>query len=262
MAKSKPKAASIGQILEQRRKELGLSIEDIQASTKISGRHIVALENDDYGKIPGEAYVRGFIRLYAETVGLEGGPLLAQYKRLSGAYDEPETLAEKRDPLDRDLVKKPRSKWWILALVAAVLLLILGYLGWLGRGTPSPKPPKAKPIATPDKDKSNSTTTPKPPETAPQPTSVSVTLTVVEADCWVEVTTDGKLDYTGTMKVGQVKTWRAQSSIYLFAASGRRLKVLYNNQDLGVIDPAGEPIKKTFTLQGVQDGGTAPAPQQ
>lgn len=246
--------ASVGQILQQRRKELGLSIQDVQVKTRISSKFLMALENDDFGKIPGEAYVRGFLRLYAENLGIDSNALIAQYGREVGGVEE-ETLAEKTEPLERDLVKRPRSKWWILAAVAAVTLLLLGYLGWLGRGTPRPKPPKPKPIAAPEKEKPSSTkgeekkTVP-----PPAPTGVNLTLSVVDTDCWLEVKADGQPVYSGTMKVGESKSWHGEKSIYLNAASGRRLKVVFNNQDLGLLNQTGEPVQKTFTPQGVQEG--------
>lgn len=246
--------ASVGQILQQRRKELRLSIEDVQARTKISSKHITALENDDFDKIPGEAYVRGFLSLYADELGIDNKALVAQYKReVEGIEEEEVTLAEKTEPLERDLVKRPRSKWWILAVVAAVALIVLGYLGWLGRGTPRPKLPKPKPIAVPEKEKPPSTKEEEKPPSPPAPTGVNLVLTVIDTDCWLEVTTDGKVDYSGTMRVGESRTWQAQNSIYLFAASGRRVKAVFNKQDLGLLNQTGEPVKKTFTPQGVQD---------
>lgn len=249
--------ASVGQILQQRRKELGLSIEDVQARTKISSKHIIALENGDFGKIPGEAYVRGFLRLYADDLGIESKALVAQYKReVEGIEEEEVTLAEKTEPLERDLVKRRHSKWWILAAVAAVALLVLGYLGLLGRGAPRSEPPKPKPITVPEKEKAPSAeekekeATPPP----PAPSGVNLTLSVVDNDCWMEVKTDGNLVYSGTMKVGETQSWRAEKTIYLFAASGRRLKAIFNNQDLGLLNQTGESVKKTFTLQGIQEG--------
>lgn len=248
--------ASVGQIIQQKRKELGLSIEDVQVKTKISAKHIIAIENDDFEKIPGEAYARGFLRLYADSLGIDSSALVAQYKReAEGIEEEEATLAEKTEPLERDLVKKPRSKWWILAAVAAVALLVLGYLGLLGRGTPRSEPPK--PIVAPEKEEQKEPEKeekPSPPAPAPAPSGVNLTLSVVDTDCWMEVKTDDQLVYSGTMKVGETKSWRAEKSIYLFAASGRRIKAIFNNQDLGFLNETGEPIKKTFTTQGIQEG--------
>lgn len=68
----------VGQVLRQRREDLGLSLDDIQAKTKIRKRYIQALEDGDWSILPGEVYGRGFIRSYAEAMELDGFALLKQ----------------------------------------------------------------------------------------------------------------------------------------------------------------------------------------
>ncbi|MDI3317297.1 MAG: DUF4115 domain-containing protein [Bacillota bacterium] len=79
---------SVGTILRQRREELGLSLEEVQARTKIRSRYLDALERGDYGLLPGEVYVRGFLRAYGEAMGLDPQMLLERYQREVGSTSE------------------------------------------------------------------------------------------------------------------------------------------------------------------------------
>ncbi|MDI3299048.1 MAG: DUF4115 domain-containing protein [Bacillota bacterium] len=81
---------SVGSILRRRREEMGLSLEEVQARTKIRIRYLDAIERGDYELLPGEVYVRGFLRAYAEALELDPRPLLEQYRREVAALASPE----------------------------------------------------------------------------------------------------------------------------------------------------------------------------
>ncbi len=66
--------------LREARLSLGLSLDDLQISTKIQKRYLQALEEGNYSIIPGPFYVRAFIKQYAEAVQLDPEELFAEYK--------------------------------------------------------------------------------------------------------------------------------------------------------------------------------------
>ncbi len=61
----------LGNRLKEAREEKGMSLDDLQAATKIQKRYLTALEEGNYDIIPGKFYVRAFIKQYAEAVGLD-----------------------------------------------------------------------------------------------------------------------------------------------------------------------------------------------
>ena len=71
--------ADIGDKLKSAREAKGLSIQDIEKATKIQSRYLEAIENNEFDKLPGDFYVRAFIRQYAQVVGLDGKELLSDY---------------------------------------------------------------------------------------------------------------------------------------------------------------------------------------
>lgn len=71
--------ADIGQNLKAAREARGLTIENIEEKTKIQRRYLTAIENGEFEKLPGDFYVRAFIKQYAEVVGLNGNELLNDF---------------------------------------------------------------------------------------------------------------------------------------------------------------------------------------
>lgn len=66
----------LGRILREKRESLGLSLDDVEDKTKIRKRYVEALESGDWSVLPGRVYARGFVRSYAEVLGLDGVELL------------------------------------------------------------------------------------------------------------------------------------------------------------------------------------------
>ena len=64
--------AKIGRILERTRQDRGLSLQDAERATKIRKRYLEGLERDDYTVLPDAVYAQGFLKTYANFLGLDG----------------------------------------------------------------------------------------------------------------------------------------------------------------------------------------------
>jgi cytoskeleton protein RodZ len=73
--------ASPGKTLAAARAGLNLSVGDVSQQIKYNVKQIVAIESDDYAKLPGTTFVRGMIRSYAKLVQIDPEPLLADLGR-------------------------------------------------------------------------------------------------------------------------------------------------------------------------------------
>jgi hypothetical protein len=69
----------IGNSLREARERQGLGYPEIELATKIRGKYIRALEEEDFTAIPGDAYIRGFLRTYADYLGLDGEVYVDEY---------------------------------------------------------------------------------------------------------------------------------------------------------------------------------------
>jgi hypothetical protein len=70
---------SIGQMLKAARERRQISISDVTAATKMTSAFVEAIEADNFDALVAPIYARGFIKLYAECVGLDPMPLLKQF---------------------------------------------------------------------------------------------------------------------------------------------------------------------------------------
>jgi cytoskeleton protein RodZ len=142
----------VGKKLREARTRRKLTLDEVEAATKIRGRYLRALENEDWDQLPGDTYARAFIRTYGRLVGLDGDRLAEEQRRSRGAARPGERLP-RVDPKPRRVTRKRRSRprvpsGAIAALVTAlvvVALLIVGLsAGGSGDGDDSP-PHRAKP---------------------------------------------------------------------------------------------------------------------
>jgi hypothetical protein len=76
---SLPRDLTVGGRLRHERELLGMSIEEISRATRIPVPSLERLEADRFDDLPGEVFVRGFVRAYARTLDLDADEILAQY---------------------------------------------------------------------------------------------------------------------------------------------------------------------------------------
>lgn len=92
--------SDLGELLKKAREQSGLSLDDIQESTKIRKRYLEAIETGDYKVLPGTFYVRAFVKTYAETLGLNADDVLRLYRH--------EMPAAPPEPTIEPMIKQPR----------------------------------------------------------------------------------------------------------------------------------------------------------
>lgn len=80
----------LGDIFKKRRKELNISLKEVETATSIRMNYLSAIEEGDYTKLISPIYAQGFVKQYAGFLGLDGEDLVRNYNHLflqSGAHD-------------------------------------------------------------------------------------------------------------------------------------------------------------------------------
>jgi cytoskeleton protein RodZ len=72
--------AEIGETLRDARMRARIDVSEIEAKTKIRAKYLRALENEEWGLLPGPTFVKSFLRTYAQALGLDGKALVEQYR--------------------------------------------------------------------------------------------------------------------------------------------------------------------------------------
>jgi Helix-turn-helix domain len=109
----------LGTWLAEHRRQSGRSLAELAARTRIRQFYLQALEEENFDQIPGEAYLLGFLRLYADALGLSPAEALARYRRL----EIPGSPAVEPVPEQVPLPRHKSPKWQRFGLLATVLIL-------------------------------------------------------------------------------------------------------------------------------------------
>src|SRR6266550_4481512 len=83
--------SNFGSTFKKGRESKGISLDRIAAETRISTRFLLAIENEEFNLLPGGIFNRGFVRTYAEKVGLDPDQAVADYERLVQVHEPLET---------------------------------------------------------------------------------------------------------------------------------------------------------------------------
>lgn len=261
---------TIGQQLRSARERKKISLETAAQATKIKGEYIAALEANQFDRIEAPVYVRGFLRIYADYLGLEARLLVNQFVSLKSA--EPAALVEPPKPIIHRPIGKtstsvlpepqtPLSPTLLLALlgvVVGVLVLIWGIWAVFG-GTTQPKnhskttdKPAVKTAGsgTPAKAAVESYMKPKgvgPVLIIEQPRAPAHSLTLrADEPCEVTVTVDGAVLFRGNMPRNEVRKFDAGRTIKIKVNDGNAIRAWYDQKDLGKLGRRREQIEKQF----------------
>lgn len=125
-----------GETLRREREARGIALETITQVTKISNRHLRALEQEQFRTLPGGVFNKGIVRGYARVVGLDENEWVGRYLsayRLSGSLPEEESDWEQfaeNTSLSRKTPEGRRPEMRLRWTGVVVLLLLLAGLSW------------------------------------------------------------------------------------------------------------------------------------
>jgi hypothetical protein len=129
----------IGEVLKRTRTRHEIDIRTVEQETKIRIKYLRALENEEWDVLPGPAYARGFLRTYAQFLGLDGEALIDEYRRTVEAGQGADHAYAFGEPvLERRMRPggEPRGPWRGRAMaIAALLVVVAGVLLVLGLGS-------------------------------------------------------------------------------------------------------------------------------
>lgn len=127
------KHVEIGKKLQKARQAKGYTLDDLQQITKIQKRYLIAIEDEKFDELPGDFYVRAFVKQYADTVGLDGDDLLKEYeddlpKAKTAEYSDHiaqavESRASQRKTIGNQVSRSRRYVPTIIITVVIILVL-------------------------------------------------------------------------------------------------------------------------------------------
>lgn len=240
-----------GDKLRLAREAAGLSLADIATRTRVTQRHLQAIENSDFSELPSRTYITGFARAYARAVDLPEAEISASIRREleEDAYgDRP--LYEAYEPTDPARLPTARLTW---TLVIVALLLVSAYGVWRflsvepdealiaaqNQAAEASEAPEAKAAAT------NASAT-----AAPVAANAPVVLTGI-SEVWIGFDdATGKTENWRTLDPGETYQVPADyiEKFTLRTSIPQALKVTVGGRDVGSIGPA-DTLTKGVSLK-------------
>lgn len=233
---------TLGSFLQEARKARGLDLREAAQQTRISIVYLKAMEEEDFGKLPGEVFVKGFLKSYAKFLLLEEDEVMKRYGELkkpapSGPGGSAVPAADRMEqarpaPVEHHGVEMngggsrrnlERFMWGgVAAIAVAAVILVTVPRHEVGGEHPGPV-------------ESHVTTTAE--VTEPTSTVAGGKLYLeIEAteDTWVLVRTDASPQKHATLKKGELITWSADERFLLSYGSVGAVKLRLNGNMLEV----------------------------
>jgi cytoskeleton protein RodZ len=239
---------SIGDTLREARMRQRLDIADVEAKTKIRAKYLRALENEEFGMLPGPTFVKTFLRSYAEVLGLDPHLLVEDYRARYEPRDDAEALKPLGPPgigRDRRRRARPPGPWLLAGLVVAAVLGTLLVIGLVGEEDGGGEAAQENTTTQPRRER------PKRREQPPRPRRVALRI-APEAETYVCIDTGAGTEVRFEGILTEPQTFR-----------GRRLRVNLGNTSVALtkngrpveVGSGSEPVGFAFT-----PGSTTPLP--
>lgn len=270
---------ALGSLLRQTREARGLTLTEVANDTFIRCQYLQALEEADLSRLPEPVYVQGFLKRYADYLGLDGETLSRRASPLLSAKTPraPAPLAVVgQQPA---FALRPLHLW---AAYVVLIVLTVGGLSALLEGTGNPFGRWLVSLSTVSREGSGQ----QPPAatssdrtlSAVQPTArqlfptldqwtriqgvfpevleahsggagrkpVRLDIRVVERPSWLRVIADGQTVFEATLQPGAELNWEAEQSIVLRTGNAGGVLVTFNDRELGVMGQFGEVKELMF----------------
>jgi len=213
----------IGSSLREARIRQGIEFPALEQGTKIRAKYLRALEDERFELLPAHTYVKGFLRAYADELGLDGQLYVDEYNSRYVMADEEAPVRTHRVPAQRLRHQQRReSGVVVLALLAIGVVTALVIAAWKFGGPDQANVRGLEP-----------STSKAPAHTAAVKPRTRVTVWAADANTGLEVrrgSASGKVLYTGTLEQGQEQRFTSSGRIYLRVGNPAAVRVGVNGQ--------------------------------
>lgn len=220
---------AIGRALREKREELSYTVEHVAEITRITLSNLRAIEAGEMDKLPGLVFVRGFVRNYANLLGLEADWMVDVLNRLYG-YQEEESHGHLPAKSGFDFSQLNMTHMGLLA-GAFVVILLIGF--FVSSSQPGSEGQKAVQAVESSKDAGAKDL--KKQEQVIQTVISPLNLVLVaQADEWVSVAKDGERSKELMLEKGQKYEFPAEEYYQLVMTTGSSATVYLNGEELEI----------------------------
>jgi len=205
----------IGNSLREARYRQQLELTEIEQATKIRARYLRALEEESFESLPAQTYVKGFLRTYADYLGLDGQLYVDEYNSRYGVGEEEprEPMVARRTSTVHRRHHRMERRGVLIALAGIGALFALFIAAWKFSGGSGESIPNLA-TTTAESPASNPTReSTRPAHPKPQVVRFRLFMHATHGNSWMDVrnwSSNGRSRYTGTLELGQMQRFVAR----------------------------------------------------
>ncbi len=230
----------LGDYLRGKREESGLSLKELSEKTRIRLEYLKALESGEYGRIPGEVFVRGYIREYLRCLSTDPEEALSIYESEKPAPIEPDLVLPTHKALNPSSRLRSFFLYGLIILLLVPLTIFAVRLSRNNRQT-TPVSPGAHslekvvnmipaPVKTAEADFTN---------------KHLLEISAIE-DSWVFIQIDNNISYSMLLKAGEKRSWTGEKGFYLKTGNAGGIRITLDGKKLGAPGKRGHIAKLTL----------------
>lgn len=265
----------IGPLLAKARERQGLSLKEAERSTRIRSRYLEGLERENPRELPGRGYVQGFLKSYAEFLGLDVEELSRRFKRHDGKHGQRReagsALAEAELEASAARSGEPRSggrgfgggalvtlslALLVLALVVAAFYFLRG--DSLSSGAPVSGGGAPERGASDGAEPAGTSSRAEPAPTLEESSAggdtggagrIRARVSVQGSESWISVESDSGVEYTGIAQPGFSRVFESGGSLRITTGNAGAVELRLNGLEYGTLGESGEVTSRSFTLK-------------
>ncbi|HST26346.1 MAG TPA: helix-turn-helix domain-containing protein [Gaiellaceae bacterium] len=216
---------AIGSSLKEARLRKGLDLASAAEATKIRSRHLQALEDEQFDVLPGQTYVRGFLKTYADFLGLDGQLYVDEYSSRFWVNDDGTPATRRKVRVRRKHHGRIELNMIVLTLVVIVGVTSLVIAAWkFGGANTSQKKKASTPALTPVKAAQRGST-------ATLVVKATTGTSLVDVHVLLGGGRVGRLLFHGTLDRGETQTFTGRN-LWLTVSSPRHVALALNGSSL------------------------------
>jgi cytoskeletal protein RodZ len=235
-----------GEHLRREREMRGVSLDEISAATRISTRFLEAIENDQWDRLPGGVFNRGFIRSIARFLGLDEDSLVAEYA-LGNSAVAPAQVA-KTIPLPNDMPRHwPAALTTVLVILVVIAGIVFGAARY-GNDAWAWVHSRYQTVRAAEKPAVTQNTNPSPTAATNALAPAMLTLKLqASKPTPVKISADGKIVFDGAVQPGDSRQFDAQDHFEVWTADSSAVAIALNGQTQPATGTPGQPESVTLT---------------
>jgi cytoskeleton protein RodZ len=222
----------IGNSLREARVRQQLELGEIEVATKIRARYLRALEEESFEALPAQTYVKGFLRTYADYLGLDGQLYVDEFNSRFGDGEEPrEPVVARRTSNVRRQPRGPERRWVMFALAGIAVVFAVVLAAWKFGGNSKEQVPNLSTTTTGAKQG----VLPRPVRTRkakPKAPTFTLYVRALHGNSWMQVrngSQSGAQLYAGTVELGgQGYRWPARRRLWVNFGAPGNLGIVFN----------------------------------